>query len=49
MKLAASYAIASCVNPTRDRILPYTLDKHVVPKVSEAVRKTAVETGTIRK
>lgn len=45
MKIAAAHALASSVNPTKDNILPYTLDRNVVPKVSEAVRKAAVETG----
>jgi malate dehydrogenase (oxaloacetate-decarboxylating) len=45
MKIAAAKAIASCVEPTVDNILPYTLDKNVVPKVAEAVAKMAKETG----
>lgn len=49
MKIAAAHAIASCVKPTKDKILPYTLDKIVVPKVAEAVRKAAIETGVVRK
>jgi len=48
MKIAAAHAIASCVKPTKDNILPYTLDKQVVPKVAEAVKKTAIETGVVR-
>ncbi len=48
MKIAAANAIASCVKPTKDNILPYTLDKKVVPKVAEAVAKVAKETGVCR-
>jgi malate dehydrogenase (oxaloacetate-decarboxylating) len=48
MKIAAANALASCVEPTKDRILPYTLDKSVVPKVAEAVAKIAKETGVCR-
>jgi malate dehydrogenase (oxaloacetate-decarboxylating) len=48
MKIAAATAIASCVNPAKDNILPYTLDNNVVPKVAEAVAKVAKETGVCR-
>jgi malate dehydrogenase (oxaloacetate-decarboxylating) len=48
MKIAAANALASCVEPTKDKILPYTLDKNVVPKVAEAVAKIAKETGVCR-
>ncbi len=48
MKIAAANALASCVEPTRDNLLPYTLDKSVVKKVSEAVARTAKETGVCR-
>ena len=48
MKIAAAEAIASCVEPTKDNILPYTLDKNVVSKVAEAVAKMAKETGVCR-
>lgn len=49
MKIAAAKAIASCCpNPTRDNILPYTLDKKVVPAVAAAVAKAARETGVCR-
>ena len=48
MKLAASHALANCIEPTKDNILPYTLDKFVVPKVADAVRKAAIETGVVR-
>ena len=49
MKVAAAHAIANCVNPTKNNILPYTLDKQVVPKVAEAVRKAAIETEVVRR
>ena len=48
MKLAAASAIASCVEPKKDNILPYTLDKQVSSKVAEAVKKAAIETGVCR-
>jgi len=49
MKVAAAKAIAGCcANPTRDNILPYTLDKKVVPAVAAAVAKAAKETGVCR-
>ena len=49
MKIAAAKAIAGCcANPTRDNILPYTLDKRVVPAVAAAVAKAAKETGVCR-
>lgn len=48
MKIAAAHALANCVNPTKDNILPYTLDKGVVVKIAEAVRKAAIETGVVR-
>jgi len=48
MKLAAASAIASCVEPKKDNILPYTLDKQVSVKVAEAVKKAAIETGVCR-
>jgi malate dehydrogenase (oxaloacetate-decarboxylating) len=48
MKIAAAEAIASCVEPTKDNIMPHTLDKNVVVKVAEAVKKTAIETGVCR-
>ncbi|MBI2108212.1 NADP-dependent malic enzyme [Candidatus Woesearchaeota archaeon] len=49
MKIAAAHALAGCVVPKKDKILPYTLDKNVVPAVSEAVKKAAVESGVVRK
>lgn len=48
MKIAAAHALANCVNPTKDNILPYTLDKRVVPKIAEAVKKAAIEMGVVR-
>ena len=48
MKIAAASALAGCINPTKDNILPYTLDKNVVAKVSAAVAKAAKETGVCR-
>jgi len=40
MKLAAAEALAGAIeNPTIDEILPYSLDKSVVPKIAEAVKK----------
>jgi len=48
MKIAAAHALASCVEPTKDNILPYTLDKEVVLKVAEAVGRVAKETGVCR-
>ena len=41
MKIAAAEALASLVpEPTMDRILPYTLDRIVVPTVAQAIRDT---------
>ena len=48
MKIAAAHALANCLKPTKDNILPYTLDKTVVPKVAEAVKIAAIETGVVR-
>lgn len=48
MKIAAATAIASCVKPTKDNILPHTLDRNVVARVAEAVKKAAIETGAVR-
>ena len=48
MKIAAAHAIASCINPKKGEVLPYTLDKQVVPNVAEAVRKAAIESGIVR-
>jgi len=44
MKLAAAYAIASCVsNPTREQIIPSALDDHVVMAVTKAVEAATLE------
>ena len=48
MKIAAAHALANCIAPAKDRILPYTLDKFVVPKVAEAVKNAAIESGVVR-
>jgi len=41
MEIAAAKALASLVpEPTTDRILPYTLDRIVVPAVAQAIRDT---------
>jgi malate dehydrogenase (oxaloacetate-decarboxylating) len=43
MKLAAAYAIADYLrNPTREEIIPATLDPAVAHRVAEAVRKAAL-------
>jgi malate dehydrogenase (oxaloacetate-decarboxylating) len=39
MKLAAAEALASSIEPEIDKILPYALDKSIVPNISEAVKK----------
>ncbi|MEK7481556.1 MAG: malic enzyme-like NAD(P)-binding protein, partial [Patescibacteria group bacterium] len=42
-KLAAAEALAATVpNPTRDAILPYALDKSVVPAIAEAVKQIVI-------
>ena len=39
MKVAASHAIAGLIkNPTAEEIIPYALDKNVVPAVAKAVK-----------
>lgn len=39
MKLSAAETLASIIkNPTKDEILPYVLDKSIVPKIAEAVK-----------
>lgn len=44
MKLAAAYAIADYLrNPTKEEIIPATLDPAVAHRVAEAVRKAALE------
>ena len=49
MKIAAAHALANCITPSKENILPYTLDKQVVTKVAEAVKNTAIETDAVRK
>src|SRR3989338_207021 len=50
MKTAAANALAACVkNPAKDNILPSMFEQGLVKKVSEAVKKTAIETNAIRK
>ena len=49
MKIAAAHALANCAKPTKENILPYTLDKQIVPKIAEAVRNAAIETNVVRK
>lgn len=47
MKLAAAHAIASCVDkPTRDYIIPASLDKKVALRVAKAVYKVAMKDKT---
>ena len=42
MKLAAAFAIAECVSePSKDNIIPATLNEEVAYKVAEAVKKAA--------
>lgn len=41
MKLAAARAIAACVQPSREEVIPSVLDLAVAEKVAEAVRNTA--------
>ena len=52
MKLAAAHAIASIIPDDElscDYIVPSAFDKRVVPAVSEAVAKAAIETGVAKK
>ena len=49
MRHAAAYALAGSVVPTRDAILPSVLDKNVILKVADAVRKKAIEQDVVRK
>jgi len=48
MKIAAARAIAACVKPTAKRILPFTLDKDVVPNVAKAVIEAAKKSGACK-
>lgn len=44
MKLAAAFAIAECVSePSRENIIPATLNEEVAYKVAEAVKKAAMQ------
>ncbi|MEM9991792.1 MAG: malic enzyme-like NAD(P)-binding protein, partial [Bacteroidota bacterium] len=44
MKLAAAFAIADCVpSPTKDRVIPATLNEEVAWKVATAVREAALQ------
>lgn len=48
MKIAAALALAGCVEPKANAILPDPLDKNVVSQVAKAVRETAIASGFIR-
>ncbi|MBI5061199.1 MAG: NADP-dependent malic enzyme [Candidatus Aenigmarchaeota archaeon] len=48
MKIAAAYALASCIAPSREKIVPDVLDKSVHKKVAEAVRKAAINSSDVR-
>jgi len=49
MKLAAALALAGAVkNPTREKILPSPLEKHVAKVIGMAVRDKAIEQKVIR-
>ena len=49
MKVAASRAIAGLVeSPTESCVIPSPLDRRVVPAVSAAVARAAIETGVAR-
>lgn len=41
MKIAASDAISNFIEPTRDKIVPETLDKELAKEIAKAVRKEA--------
>jgi malate dehydrogenase (oxaloacetate-decarboxylating) len=44
MKLSAAHALASTIeNPTQNEILPYVLDKSIVPRIAEAVKNSYKE------
>ena len=49
MKLAAARALASSVEPSKDRILPDVLDKNVVKLIASAVKKEARKEKVTRK
>jgi len=49
MKLAAALALAGAVkNPTREKILPSPLEKHVAKVIAKAVKQKAIEQKVIR-
>ena len=49
MKIAAAHALAACIQkPTRDKIIPSMFDEGIVEKISEAVKKAAIETNVVR-
>jgi len=49
MKLAAAYAIADCIDdPSRENIIPATLNEQVAYKVAEAVRKAAMKEWNLK-
>jgi malate dehydrogenase (oxaloacetate-decarboxylating) len=49
MKLAAALALAAAVkNPTREKILPSPLEKHVAKVIAKAVREKAIEQKVVR-
>lgn len=49
MKLAAARALAASVEPTRERIMPEPLDKNVVRKIADAVKREAKRSKVTRK
>jgi len=49
MKLAASKAIESFVEPEQDKIVPETLDKELAMEIADQVREAAEESGVNRK
>ena len=49
MKLAAARALAGSVEPTREKILPNALDKNVVKKIADAVKREARKAKVVRK
>ena len=52
MKMAASFAIASVLEDdelSKDMVLPLPFDERIVPKVSEAVKRKAIEEDMVKK
>ena len=49
MQLAAARALAASVEPTREKILPNALDKAVVKKIADSVKKEARKAKVVRK